>query len=216
MLSKSEEEYLEAMYDLMEEGERLSTKNISERLDVSMASTSEMVKKLSKKGFLDYKRYKNIELTNKGFKKAKELKRKHRLLETFLSTILKRKEIHNEACELEHAISRESTDALCKYLSCPTECPDGKTIPKCDDKNCDDCFTSMLDSLEIGQKAKIIDFLCGKKAKMRLNELGLVPGNYIEVINKISTGPVKIKVKQSEIAIGKGLAKKILVKKDYE
>jgi len=51
---------------------------------------------------------------------------------------------------------------------------------------------------------------------MRLNELGLVPDNRIEVTNKISNGPVKIKVKGSEIAIGKGLAKKILVMREYE
>lgn len=216
MLSKNEEEYLEAMYGLIEEGERLSTKNISERLGISMASTSEMMKKLSKKGYLDYERYKKIELTDKGFKTAKELKRKHRLIETFLSTILNRKEVHTEACEMEHAISRESTDALCKYLGRPIECPDGKAIPGCEDKDCTECLTSTLDRLEIGQKARIIDFFCGKKAKMRLNELGLVPDSRIEVTNKISNGPVKIKVKGSEIAIGKGLAKKILVMREYE
>lgn len=217
MLSKNEEEYLEAMYGLTEEGERLSTKNISEKLGVSKASTSEMIKKLSKEGFLIYEKYKSVELTDKGFKTAKELKRKHRLLETFLSTILNRREVHEEACKLEHAISRESTDALCKFLGRPTECPDdGKEIPRCDDKNCDECMITTLDRLKKGAKARIIDFLCGKKAKMRLNELGLVNGGKIEMVNKISNGPIKIKVRGSEMAIGNGLARKILVKEDYE
>lgn len=70
-----------------------------------------------------------------------------------------------------------------------------------------------LISLQIGEKGKIVKISGGRGACKRLNELGLIPGTEIEVVNKISSGPVMIKVKGSKLALGRGLAIKVLVTK---
>lgn len=73
-----------------------------------------------------------------------------------------------------------------------------------------DSAISLL-SLQIGKKGKIVKISGGRGACKRLNELGLIPGTEIEVVNKISHGPVMIKVKGSKLALGRGLAAKVLI-----
>jgi ferrous iron transport protein A len=75
-----------------------------------------------------------------------------------------------------------------------------------------DSVLSLL-SLQIGEKGKIVKISGGRGACKRLNELGLIPGTVIEVVNKISSGPVMIKVKGSKLALGRGLAAKVFLDK---
>jgi ferrous iron transport protein A len=83
---------------------------------------------------------------------------------------------------------------------------------KCEsDGDVPDSAVSLL-SLQIGEKGKIVKISGGRGACKRLNELGLVPGTEIEVVNKISSGPVMIKVKGSKLALGRGLAAKVFLK----
>jgi ferrous iron transport protein A len=82
---------------------------------------------------------------------------------------------------------------------------------KCElDADVPDSALSLL-SLQIGEKGKIVKISGGRGACKRLNELGLVPGTEIEVVNKISSGPVMIKVKGSKLALGRGLAAKVFL-----
>ena len=92
-LSENVEEYLEVMYKLSPNGEMVSTSQISENLKIAPASVTQMLKKLSKKGYVKYSPYKGAVLTEEGLKIAKKVTRKHRLLERFLCDILKIKNI---------------------------------------------------------------------------------------------------------------------------
>ena len=65
--------------------------------------------------------------------------------------------------------------------------------------------------LRVGMKGVIARIDGGRGACKRLNELGLIPGTQIEMVNNIHNGPVMIKVKGSKLAIGRGLAKKVLI-----
>ena len=71
--------------------------------------------------------------------------------------------------------------------------------------------TKSLLQLHVGKKGKIVCISGGQGACKRLNELGLVPGVEVELVNKISSGPVMVRVKGSKLALGRGLAQKIEV-----
>jgi len=142
---RSTEEYLEALYTLTRNGKLASTKEISEYLKIAPSSVTEMLKKLADKGYVNYSPYRGITLTDEGFKIAEKMARRHRLLERFLYDILKiRKDlVHRQACEMEHSLSDETEESLCRFLKHPDKCPDDdKVIPPCDlpFSSCEECI----------------------------------------------------------------------------
>lgn len=75
----------------------------------------------------------------------------------------------------------------------------------------DEDKTKSLLQLQVGEKGIIAQIKGGQGACKRLNELGLVPGVEIEIANKVTSGPVMIRVKGSKLALGRGLARKVEV-----
>ena len=127
-MTKSIEDYLKGIY-LLKENHKLNNKNLAEHLKISAASVSEMIKKLSKEGYITLDN-KDVILTEKGNRIAVEVIRKHRIWEVFLVQVLnfKKEDIHEEAEKLEHATSWKVLQKLEKFLSYPKECPYGKPI----------------------------------------------------------------------------------------
>jgi DtxR family Mn-dependent transcriptional regulator len=135
MNSLAEENYLKAIYKLSERtGEDVYTNDIAKRLHTSAASVSDMLKKLHKKGLVNYEKYKGISLTDLGKKKALNIIRKHRLWEMFLVQVLEFKwnEVHEVAEQLEHIQSDKLIQHIDKALKYPKFDPHGDPIP---DKN---------------------------------------------------------------------------------
>lgn len=133
MIQQSQEDYLRTIYRLWEaDNKNIRSINIAQELKVSKPAVSEMLKKLAVKKYIKMSPYSNIKLTNKGLGQAQELTYKHRVIEVFLKNILKvpKKNIHQEAHRLEHALSDEVIKKLAKFLKNPKICPDGKVIPK--------------------------------------------------------------------------------------
>src|SRR5450759_5664889 len=143
-MSASVEEYLEALYNLTQDGRTANNAELAKRLKIAPASVSEMLKKLAEKEYVNYSPHQGATLAPKGFAIAEKMTRKHRLLERFLHDMLKigNDKVHAEACEMEHALSDETERALCQTLKSPDKCPDDeKIIPPCNlsFSNCDDC-----------------------------------------------------------------------------
>ena len=134
MPSRSEEDYLKYIYHLQTEGSKVNTSNLAEQLNISAASVSEMVGKLSGQGLLSNIPYHGFKLTEKGEKISLDLVRKHRLLEVFLNQHLNYdwEDVHAEAEKLEHVCSDMFIDKLDEYLGFPKFDPHGDSIP---DKN---------------------------------------------------------------------------------
>jgi len=83
------EEYLETILYLIRKNQApAKTKQISEELNVSPPSVTEMIKKLHSSGLVEYTPYQGVELTEKGTDQAIKIKRKHQVLETFLVDVL--------------------------------------------------------------------------------------------------------------------------------
>ena len=127
-MSKSLEDYLKGIY-LLKKRKQYSNKNLAEYLNISPASVSEMIKKLSNENYW-ISEGRNIKLTKKGSNIAVNIIRKHRVWEVFLVEKLgyDKDEIHEEAEVLEHVTSEKLLQKLEKFLFYPKECPHGSPI----------------------------------------------------------------------------------------
>jgi iron (metal) dependent repressor, dtxR family len=128
VMSRSLEDYLKGIY-LLKRRKQYSNKNLAEYLNISPASVSEMIKKLSNENYLILEG-RNINLTKKGSDIAVNIIRKHRVWEVFLVEKLgyDTDEIHEEAEVLEHVTSDKLLQKLEKFLFYPKECPHGSPI----------------------------------------------------------------------------------------
>ncbi len=227
MNSHSVEEYLEAIFNCNELGERAKTTDLARSLKVSPPSVTQMVQKLADDGFVEYKPYRGAILTGKGVAYAQKVVRKHRLIETFLHDQLgiSNEKVHEEACKMEHSFSDEVAAALCNSLDQPTICPDdNKPIPPCtiDVKDCDECsqirgneagrLLTQLSYLKINEKGIVAFIRAGNQACQRLLDLGLTKGTEVEVVSAAPfKGPVEVRVRDTNIALGRGLAGHVFV-----
>jgi DtxR family Mn-dependent transcriptional regulator len=238
MARRSVEDYLKAIYDLSKSGNTVSTTEISRTLKVAPASVTEMLKKLAEKGFISHSPYHGTTLISAGRRIAEKTVRKHRLLERFLHDVLKIDDtkVHEEACEMEHALSDEAEESLCRFLRHPDRCPDdGKIIPPCDLKigSCAECIQLhskglekvgkhnqnlvSIGNLKKGQCGKISFIRGGHNVLQRLLDMGLTPGTKICAVKVAPLGgPVELSVRGSKLAIGKGVAAKVFVELENE
>ncbi len=130
-MTPNKEDYIKTIYKLGGKDEFVTNKAINQMLDLSAASTTEMLNKLVNDGTVEYIRYKGAKLTQKGIKVAERLIRSHKIWEVFLVNSLgfSGESVHDQAEILEHASSVEMTERLAEFLGNPTHCPHGEEIP---------------------------------------------------------------------------------------
>jgi len=122
-LSSSVDEYLEEMYRCELCDERITTKGLAARLDVSMPSVSEMLPKLRKMGFVSHEARGDTSLTMKGKVVGGKVYKKHETIKRFLLSIgLTEASASKEACKLEHELSDNALKRLRAFLDRPV-CP---------------------------------------------------------------------------------------------
>ena len=123
------DDYISAIYELIEKKEIATNKKISEILGVKAASVSEMLKKLVEEGEV-YTENKSILLTETGKMRARALLTKHRLWELFLVEYLgySWQDVHEDAKALEYVTSNGLKDRLNEFLNKPMHCPHGNEI----------------------------------------------------------------------------------------
>ena len=131
-LSKTEENYLKAIYKIAErKNKSASTNTIAMYMGTAPASVTDMLKRLAGKQMINYERYKGVTLTTIGGREATQLIRRHRLWEVFLASRLRFswEAVHDIAEELEHIKSEELVNRLDAYLDYPKFDPHGDPIP---------------------------------------------------------------------------------------
>ena len=134
-MTRSEENYIKTIFHLGSKGSRdVSTNAIAEIMETKPSSVTDMIKRLSEKDLVNYKRYQGVSLTSLGTKTALAIIRKHRLWEVFLVEKLDFSwdEVHEVAEQLEHIKSDKLIDSLDRLLAYPKFDPHGDPIP---DKN---------------------------------------------------------------------------------
>ncbi|MBI4052898.1 MAG: metal-dependent transcriptional regulator [Candidatus Diapherotrites archaeon] len=130
MVNQSRLDYVRAIFILSGRLGEVRGKGLSEYLGVSKNTVSTMLKRLRAQKLVLYEEYGAVSLTKKGERLAKDLTARHRLIELFLTRVLKRnpKTVHGEADLLEHAFSEQSLKSMRKLLGNPKFDPHGKTI----------------------------------------------------------------------------------------
>jgi DtxR family Mn-dependent transcriptional regulator len=233
MSTKSIEDYLKALYILSRNGKSISTTEIAEHFKIAPASVTEMLKKLAKSGYVKYSPYRGAHLSKKGFQVAEKITRKHRLLERFLHDVLRIRtdKVHVEACEMEHALSDEAEESLCRFLNHPDKCPDDdKIIPACNMpfSSCEECVAVHKEGLEeVGKRNQNLVSMCSlregdqgrvsfirgeHKVLQRLLDMGLTPGTNVNVVRIAPLkGPIEVNVRGSKVALGQDIASNVFV-----
>jgi len=125
LLSESLEDYLETILELESDQKVARAKDIADRMGVQRGSVTGALKALVEKRLINYEPYSFITLTPTGKKIAREIKRRHGILEDFLVRVLgvDQTQAEETACRMEHAIDKESIDKLVQFIEFIDKCP---------------------------------------------------------------------------------------------
>lgn len=133
MLTHTEENYIKAIYTIQHASpnQEASVNEIADRMKTKPATVTDMLRKLSEKELINYRKYRKLNLTDAGKTIALQIIRKHRLWETFLHEKLNFSwdEVHEVAEQLEHIHSKKLIDGLDAMLGYPEFDPHGDPIP---------------------------------------------------------------------------------------
>ncbi len=214
-ISDAVENYAKAIYALQQRGGPVSTNALADRLGVTPASASGMVKKLGGLGLVSHVPYKGVELTAEGEKVALEVLRHHRLLELYLAEKLgvPWDRVHDEAEVLEHVLSEELEELIAQTLGDPTHDPHGDPIPTRDLEISEEPEMVGLQSLEAGARARFVRVSDADPEMLRyLADRGIRPGDDFVVVDKQPfDGPVFARFGKEVHVLGGGLARAMRV-----
>ena len=163
-LSASLEDYMEAIYHVVEEKRAARPKDISNRLNVSSSSVTGALRALASRELINYAPYDVVTLTDEGHQVAQEIVRRHEALQDFFVKVLSVSEdlAANAACEMEHAVPRELLERFIRFVDFVDMCPRGGAafvdgfrrhcMLQCDGRECERCITGCLDDLRARQE----------------------------------------------------------------
>jgi DtxR family Mn-dependent transcriptional regulator len=214
-LSGTAQDYLKTIYCLEKESGGVTASRLAEAMGVSLPSVTSMVKKLAVRKLLDYTPYLSITLTRGGEKRALELVRHHRLLESYLQKALGLglDRLHEEADRLEHAISEDLEERMDLFLGHPAFDPHGSPIPD-EAGQVERRVLVAADGLRAGQEAVVGQLTSRSPSQLRhLETIGLVPGTRIAVEQEDQgDGIVRLRIgARRGVPIGGALARHVLV-----
>ena len=213
------QDYAKSIYALQRraEGHPVATNDLAERLRVTPASVSAMLKKLDERGLVEHVPYRGVVLTPAGERVALEVLRHHRLLELYLAEHLgvPWDRVHEEAEALEHVISEDLEARIAAKLGEPTHDPHGDPIPSVDLK-IDEGHARSLESLEAGATGRFVRISDTDPAMLRyLDQRGVRLGMTLEVVDRQPFGgPLTVRVGDELHTLGGGLAAAMRVELD--
>jgi DtxR family Mn-dependent transcriptional regulator len=212
-LSPAAEDYAKTIFALQSElGGPVSTNAVAERLGVTPASASGMLRRLHEHGLVAHRPYHGVELTAAGRRAALRVLRHHRLLETYLATSLgvPWDRVHDEAEVLEHVLSDELEALIAAKLGHPTHDPHGDPIPSAE-LELDDLPCVALASLEPGATGVLARVSDAEPEMLRyLAERGIALGDRLEVLERQPFGgPLFVRFGDAVHVLGGDLARAI-------
>ncbi len=201
-----EDEALESIWELQEKSETASFNAL-----VNMLGQRDRLQKMEEAG-LFHLIGDMIALSDEGHARARDIIRRHRLAERLFADVLDIADYEDDACRLEHALSREAEEAICTLLGHPPRCPHDKEIPR---GECCAVFTRKvkplainLKEMEVGKVGRVL--FINVPAMDRLANMGLVPGAMVRLHQKRPSYVVE--VDQTTLALDEDIAQGIYVK----
>ena len=217
-VSSAIEDYAKAIYALEHRaGAAVSTNAIAERMGVTPASASGMVKRLGELGLVEHQPYHGVSLTASGRRVALEVMRHHRLLELYLveSLGVPWDRVHEEAEVLEHVLSEELEELIAAKLGDPTHDPHGDPIPS-RDLTIEEGPTQSMQSIGPGAAGTFTRISDSDPDMLRfLADRGIAPGDGFEVLDKHPfDGPLFVRFGDHVHVLGGALARAMRVELD--
>jgi DtxR family transcriptional regulator, Mn-dependent transcriptional regulator len=217
--SEAVENYAKAIYSLQHRtgGDPVATNDLADRLEVTPASASGMIKKLADLGLVAHVPYRGVQLTEEGERLALEVLRHHRLLELYLATQLDVPwdRVHEEAEALEHVLSEDLEARIAAKLGNPTHDPHGDPIPDAELQMPEGTTRSLAD-LEPGVRGRFVRVSDSDPAMLRyLSERGVRLGDALEVLDRQPFGgPLTVRFGDTLQVLGGALAAAMRVELD--
>ena len=208
------ENYLKAIYDIQQGGAAATTNVLAERLSLAPASVSGMIRRLAVQGLLEHEPYRGARLTESGRAAALRTLRRHRILESYLATVLgvPWDDVHAEAEQLEHAASEILIDRMARALGDPLFDPHGAPIPTRDGVVDETRHTTLAD-WPLGTRGTVMSVSDKDPAMLRyLGELELRPGAMVQVQTRAPyDGPIDVMVGHELRQIGPTAARAVRI-----
>jgi DtxR family Mn-dependent transcriptional regulator len=215
-LTDAVEDYLKAIYELTLDEDRASTNQVAERMGVTPASVTGMLKRLAAADppLLDYHKHHGAALTEAGRRVALEIIRHHRLLELFLHETLGYTwdEVHAEADRLEHVISEDFEERIAQALGDPQHDPHGDPIPS-RELDLPPQAETRLYALRVGQQAVIQRVKNDDPELLRyMQNIGLVPQARLKVLERSSFDDnLSLQINDRVVVLGPRVTREIFV-----
>jgi DtxR family Mn-dependent transcriptional regulator len=213
--SPAVQDYAKAIYALQQRDDGAVTTNaLADRLGVTPASASGMVKRMGELGLVEHAPYHGVSLTDAGRRVALEVIRHHRLLELYLAESLgvPWDRVHAEAEVLEHHLSEELEELIAAKLGNPTLDPHGDPIPT-RELTIEEGETESLSALVPGTRGTFTRVSDSDPEMLRyLSGRGIAPGDTLEVVEKQPfDGPLFVRFGDHVHVLGGALARAMRV-----
>ena len=213
--SPSIEKFLRAVYIASVRGQKVNGSHLSSTLNISAAAVTDMARKLSQNGLINYVKHRELSLTKKGKKIALKVVRNHRLWEGFLhkSLGLNLEEIHREAELLEHFGTPELMDKIDKHLEYPQFDPHGDPIPDADGKLPEEQNYPALNECSPGKYEILRVYYDNSDVSNFFAEYNFKVGKIIELALQFKMdNAVLLKIGKTTIVVNENIASKVFVK----
>ena len=215
MPSLTVENYVKTIFQVSIAGDgQAATGQLAQALGVSPGTVTSMLKTLSESNLVSYTPYEGVRLTAAGTALALRIVRRHRLIELFLVKTLDLNwdEVHEEAENMEHAVSDRLVDRIDAFLGHPKADPHGDPIPS-SDGSFEMPDSRSLAECSAGDEFRLARVIDQSPEFLRfLSSSGLPLGAAGRVlVNRPEAGIVTIKVDGQETTLGRSAAEKILV-----
>lgn len=220
MPSLTIENYVKTIYQICSRHEKpAATGQLAEELDVLPGTVTSMLKTLSEAGLAEYRPYEGVQLTEAGRSLALRVLRRHRLIEQFLVKTLDLTwdEVHEEAENMEHAVSDLLIDRIDEYLGFPESDPHGDPIPRSDGTVAAPQGKT-LPELEAGQRFQLVRVMDQAPEFLRyLSDVGMPLGVVGTVVDQQSqAGVVTIEIEGADMTLSREKAEKLLVAEPFD
>jgi DtxR family Mn-dependent transcriptional regulator len=215
-LNPASKEYLEAVYELEEEGQRILQARIGERLGLAPATVSEGIHRLMEEGYVTIEGARDIVLTPSGRLVAETLVRRHRLAERMLTDIL---EIpwhlcHHQAEDWEKVMTPEVEEAILTHLEGEPTCPHGNPIPGAPSA-IPWSHLKPVAEMATGEVCRLTRLLedveLDSEVLRYLQEHELMPGRDVLLAERGPDGTLTLEVSGRRVALGQRLARNLWV-----
>jgi DtxR family Mn-dependent transcriptional regulator len=208
-LTRSVEDYLKSVFHLTSQGGFATTSGIAEMLEVAPPSVSGMMKRLSETGLIEHVPYRGVQLTPQGRRAALQMIRRHRILESYLTSKLGYDwgDVHVEAERLEHAVSDTLIERMADALGGPRYDPHGAPIPTAAGEIEEAEFITLA-AVRVGTSVVLRQVADEHPDRLRyLAEQGLTPGARLLVVARQPfNGPTMVQLGAENRVVGQELA----------